>query len=73
MFGQPWRRLNDPALHADPEFLNLAGQMKKTLHTLLETNQTTQASRILAQLLPLMPEDLEFIRIRQDLIRRTKS
>lgn len=73
LFRQASRRLNDPALHADPEFLNLAGQMKKTLHTLLETNQTTQASRILAQLLPLMPEDLEFIRIRQDLIRRTKS
>lgn len=73
LIRQAVRRLDDPALHAAPEFLRLAGQMKETLHTLTETGQTAQAALILGQLLPLMPEDLEFIRIRQDLIRRTIS
>lgn len=72
LIRQAVRRLDDPALHAAPEFLRLAGQIKETLHTLMETGQAAQASQILDQLLPLMPEDLEFIRIRQDLIRRTK-
>jgi len=73
LLRQAARRLDDPALHTDAEFLRLAGQMKETLYTLLETGQTMQAAQILDQLLPLMPEDLEFIRIRQEIIRRTKS
>ncbi len=47
--------------------------MKETLHTLIDANQTAQAAEILNQLLPLMPEDLEVIRLRQELIRRRKS
>ena len=46
--------------------------MKGTLSTLLEAGQTVQAAGILDQLLPLMPEDVELIRMRQELIRRTK-
>lgn len=73
LFRQTARRLDDPALHAGAEFLQLARQMKETLHTLIDANQTAQAAEILNQLLPLMPEDLEVIRLRQELIRRRKS
>ena len=65
-------RMNDPAKHADAEFLQLAGRMKDTLRTLMASGQTAQAAAILDQLLPLLPDDLELIRIRQEVIRRTK-
>ena len=64
--------MDNPALHAGEEFLKLAGQMKDTLYALLDTSQTVQASQILKQVLPLMPEELELIWIGQELIRRRK-
>ena len=73
LFRQTARRLDDPTLHAGAEFLQLARQMKETLHTLVDANQTAQAAEILNQLLLLMPEDMEVIRLRQELIRRRKS
>ena len=72
LFRQAARRMDDPALQAGDEFLNLAGQMKETLYTLLDAGQTAQASQILKQVLPLMPEELELIWIGQELIRRRK-
>ena len=72
LLRQALRRIHDPALQAAEEFFRLAGQMKGTLSTLLEAGQTVQAAGILDQLLPLMPEDVELIRMRQELIRRTK-
>ena len=73
LFRQAARRLDDPALRAGEEFLQLAVQMKGMLHTLMETGQNPQAEEIMNQLLPLMPEDLELIHARQELIRRSKS
>ena len=73
LFRQAARRLDDPALRAGEEFLQLAAQMKGMLHTLMETGQNPQAEEIMNQLLPLMPEDLELIHARQELIRRSKS
>lgn len=70
LLRQALRRLNDPALQAGEEFRQLSQQMKTTLRTLLSAGQTDQAAAILEQLLPLMPEDLELIRIRQILLRR---
>lgn len=72
LLRQAVRRINDPALHAGSEFGRLAVQMKGTLSMLLGTGQTMQATGILEQLLPLMPEDTELIRMRQELIRRTQ-
>ncbi|MXP73914.1 hypothetical protein GN277_00170 [Lachnospiraceae bacterium WCA-9-b2] len=72
LFRQAARRMDNPALHAGEEFLKLAGQMKDTLYALLDTSQTVQASQILKQVLPLMPEELELIWIGQELIRRRK-
>jgi glycosyltransferase involved in cell wall biosynthesis len=72
LFRQAARRMDDPALQAGDEFLNLAGQMKETLYTLLDAGQTAQASQILKQVLPLIPEELELIWIGQELIRRRK-
>ena len=72
LFRQAARRMDNPALHAGDEFLKLAGQMKDTLYALLDTGQTVQASQILGQVLPLMPEELELIWIGQELVRRRK-
>lgn len=71
-FRQAARQMDNPASQAGDEFLRLAGQMKDMLNTLLAAGQTAQADDILNQLLPLLPEDLELIRIRQELIRRRK-
>ncbi len=73
LIRQTVRRLGDPALHGGTEFLQLASQMKEMLRTLLYANQTEQAAEILNQLLPIIPEDLELIWIRQEFIRRTRS
>ncbi|MCI8784275.1 MAG: glycosyltransferase, partial [Dorea sp.] len=73
VFRQAARRTDNPALHAGAEFSQLAAQMKGMLHALMEGGQNPQADEILNQLLPLMPEDLELIRVRQELIRRRKS
>lgn len=70
LLRQAVRRANDPALHAGEEFRQLAGQMKGTLKILLDAGETMQAGGILNQLLPLMPEDTELIRMRQELIRK---
>ncbi len=72
VFRQTARRMDNPMLHAGNEFLQLAEKMKETLKILMDANQTSQASEILAQLLPLMPEDLELIWTNQELIRRAK-
>ncbi len=70
LFRQAANRLDDPMLHAGEEFLQLAAQMKETLRTLTAAGQTAQAEVVLNQLLPLLPEDLELIRCRQEFIRR---
>lgn len=72
-FRQAARQMDNPACQAEEEFRQLAGQMKDMVNTLLAAGQTAQAEEILDQLLPLLPEDLEVIRIRQELIRRRKS
>lgn len=73
LFRQAVRRMDDPALGAGLEFRQLAGQMKAALHALMTQGQLAQAGEILNQLLLLMPEDMEIIRIRQEIIRREKS
>lgn len=73
LFRQAANRMDRRGQHMGEEFCRLAGQMKETLYALLETGQSAEATAILDQLLPLMPEDLELIRIRQEFIRRSKS
>ena len=72
LFRQAARRMDDTALRAGGEFRQLAEQMKATLLTLADQGRLAQAAEILNQLLPLMPEDVEMIRISQELIRRAK-
>ena len=72
LLRQAVRRVNDPGLHMGEEFYVLAGQMKGTLSALLSAGETVQAAGILNPLLPLMPEDVELVRMRQELIRRIK-
>lgn len=53
------------------EFQMLAQQMKEALREMIENKQYTQALQIILQLSPLLPEDLELLRIRQNILRET--
>lgn len=61
--------MNNPGQNVGEEFLTLAAQLKSALYTLLEQGMYTEAMSILTQLMALLPEDLELLRIRQRLIR----
>lgn len=63
-------RLDNPAQNAGEEFRMLAGQMKGNLRLLSEAGQYEEATLILNRLSALMPEDLELLRIRQDIFRK---
>ena len=63
-------RLENPAPDAGEEFRILAGQMKQSLSTLVEQRQYVQALSVMQQLCPLLPEDLELLRIRQQLFTK---
>ncbi|MCI8294193.1 MAG: glycosyltransferase [Hespellia sp.] len=61
---------DNPALGAGEEFQALAQQMKAALHTMLDNRQYPEAMAIVNQLSPLLPEDLEFLRMRQQVWRQ---
>lgn len=63
-------RLDNPAHNAGEEFQMLAGQMKGNLRLLFEAGQYEEAVLILNQLSALLPEDLELLRIRQEILRK---
>ncbi|MEY8493218.1 glycosyltransferase [Lachnospiraceae bacterium 29-91] len=58
-----------PAANAEKEFQMLAGQMKETLQNMLDNGQYTEAFSIASQLSPLIPDDLELLRLRQKILR----
>ena len=51
------------------EFQMLAQQMKGTLRTMLDNRQYAQALQIILQMSALLPEDLELLRMRQNILR----
>ena len=53
------------------EFQLLARQMKEVLRTQIDHGQYTEALPIILQLSPLLPEDLELLRMRQAVLRET--
>lgn len=67
---QTSRNIANPALNAGSEFQSLATQMKERLNDLLENKQYVQAGSLIDQLSPLLPEDLELIRMRQNVLRQ---
>lgn len=60
--------IEHPAPAAGPEFEQLAIQMKAALNTMLQNGQYTEAMSVLTQLLPLLPNDMELLKIQQQLL-----
>lgn len=62
-------RMETPAMNTGAEFQVLAGQMKEALKSMIENQQYTEALPIILQLSPLLPEDLELLRMRQNVLQ----
>ena len=63
--------IDHPAPAAGPEFEQLAIQMKSALKTMLDNSQYTEAMQVLSQLIPLLPNDIELIKLQQQLLEKT--
>ncbi len=59
-----------PAQNTGDEFQMLAQQMKEALRTMINSNQYIQSMSVIMQLSPLLPDDLELLRIRQHVLRK---
>lgn len=57
-----------PAAAAGAEFDQLAVQMKAALKTMIQNGQYPEAMSVLTQLLPLLPEDMELVKMHQCLL-----
>ena len=64
-------KMKKPVQDAGGEFLVLAEQMKSALGTMLQNRQYEEALSVITQLSPLLPGDLELLRIRQKLLRES--
>lgn len=62
-------KVNTPAQNTGEEFRMLAQQMKDALKTMIDNGQYVQAWSVILQLSPLLPEDLELLRMRQEVLR----
>ena len=60
--------IDHPAPAAGPEFEQLAAQMKAALSAMLQAGQYQEATSVLTQLLPLLPNDMELLKIQQQLL-----
>ena len=60
--------IDRPAPAAGPEFEQLAAQMKAALSAMLQAGQYQEATSVLTQLLPLLPNDMELLKIQQQLL-----
>ena len=62
--------IDHPAPAAGPEFEQLAVQMKAALETMLAGGQYAEAMSVLTQLLPLLPNDTDLIKLHQQLLSK---
>ena len=60
--------IDRPAPAAGPEFEQLAAQMKAALSAMLQAGPYQEATSVLTQLLPLLPNDMELLKIQQQLL-----
>lgn len=60
--------MDHPAPSAGPEFEQLAVQMKAALKAMLTNRQYEEAMSVLVQLLPLLPDDMELLKMQQLLL-----
>lgn len=57
--------IEHPIQSAGAEFEQLAVQMKAVLHAMVQSGQYMEAMSVLPQLLPLLPNDMELLKIQQ--------
>ena len=50
------------------EFMGLGSQVKQILLGLIESGQWTEAYTVVNQLIKLLPEDLEVLRLKQEIL-----
>lgn len=62
------RQADNPASNTGAEFQALAVQMKEALKVMLEKGQYTEAMSVAKQLSSLLPDDLELLRLRQNIL-----
>lgn len=62
-------KINNPTHHTGDEFQALALQMKAALNTMIENQQYAESLPVILQLCPLLPEDLELLKMRQKVLR----
>ncbi|MCI8558352.1 MAG: glycosyltransferase [Lachnospiraceae bacterium] len=62
-----------PAPAAGAEFEQLASQMKAALRTMADNKQYSEAEQVLAQLIPLLPDDMELLKLQQRLMAEMKD
>ena len=63
-------KANTPAQNTGAEFQMLAQQMKQTLELMIVNGQYREALSVILQLSPLLPEDLELLRMRQHVLQQ---
>lgn len=63
-------KLANPPQPVSEEFKILGAQVKQMLYGLMENGQWTDAYGVNAQLLSLLPDDLEVLRLKQNILRR---
>ena len=59
-----------PTPNAGPEFYQLSIQMKEALRTMIDSGNYEEAMSVLLQLLPLLPDDMELLKMQQILLSR---
>ena len=62
----------NPAETAGAEFQELAVQMKEALGLMVRNGQYQQAMSVVSQLLPLLPEDMELLKLQQQLLDKSQ-
>ena len=65
--------LKNPPQPASPEFAILGGQVKQMLHGLMANQQWNEAYGVNAQLIALLPDDLEVLRLKQEILSALHS
>lgn len=61
--------IKNPPRPISEEFLSLGGQVKQMLFGLMENKQWNEAYGVSTQLVSLLPEDLEVLRLKQEILR----
>ncbi len=77
MYIQAWRGLvryledevQAPKRSVSEEFEMLGGQVKQVLRGLMKAGQWEEAYKVMGQLITLLPDDLEVLQMKQEILR----